>query len=245
QPFVEAKDGVVAVSFPAGSTSPLIAEGKGIFVKRGCFACHGPVGRGTVAAPNLTGVTEKYGVERLQALLRNPNPRMRAGNMPVVDASPSDMTALVAFLGAVGTSAASVPAVYRIQPQSPFQQRHRAPQLKVNVSLPVHPDVRDLQTPPAESVLAGRRIFMTHGCFACHGMGGIGGRAPALGPLVAKLSDEELTGVLRNPNAKMLAGGMPPVTATHEELESLLSYLRTLPATQPANVPAAKNVNPK
>lgn len=245
QPFVEAKDEIVAVSLPSGPVSPLVAEGKGLFVRRGCFACHGPVGRGTAAAPNLTGVTEKYGVEKLQAILRNPNPRMRAGNMPAVDASPNDMTALIAFLGTIGTSAASVPAVYRSQPQSPFRERHHAPQLKVNVSLPVHPDVHDSPLTPSAPVGAGRRIFMLHGCFACHGMGGIGGRAPALGPLVAKLSDGELVGVLQNPNTKMLAGGMPPVAVSREELEQLLSYLRSLPTTPSANVSAAKAIDPK
>lgn len=244
QPYVESKDGIVEVSLPAGPAGPLVAEGKGIFSQRACFACHGATGMGTPVAPNLTGVTRKYGGDQLEALLRNPNARMRAGRMPSVDASPKDMTALIAFLGVIGTSAANVPAVYRTPPPSPSPEIHRAPNLAVRTSLDVHRGVPDSQPAPPSPVVAGRRLFQIRGCFACHGMAGVGGLAPALGPLVTKLSDEELTGVLRNPNPKMLAGGMPPVAATSEEMESLLSYLRTL-TPQSAGVPAAMTVTPK
>ena len=73
-------------------------------------------------------------------------------------------------------------------------------------------------------------MFLKRGCFTCHGRGGVGGAAPALAPLVAQLSDSQLREVLEKPTAKMKEGGMPPVEVTSEELEMLLSYLRTLPA---------------
>jgi len=248
QPYVESKDGLVPVSLPVGRISPLVAEGKGIFASRACFACHGTSGTGTPAAPSLVGVAQKYSGGQLEALLRNPNARMRAGRMPAVDASPNDMTALIAFLGVVGTSAANVPAAYRIAPPSASLVGRRTSALAKKASLTVgaaHHDVQDTQLLLPAPVVTGHRFFQLHGCFACHGMAGAGGSAPALGPLVAKLSDSELNDLLQSPNAKMKAGGMPSVAATREEMESLLAYLRSLPMQHSEVVPAAENVAPK
>jgi ubiquinol-cytochrome c reductase cytochrome b subunit len=248
QPYVESKDGLVPVSLPVGRISPLVAEGKGIFASRACLACHGASGTGTPAAPSLVGVAQKYSGGQLEALLRNPNVRMRAGRMPAVDASPTDMTALIAYLGVIGTSAANVPAVYRTQPGSPSAAARNASPFTKKAGFivgEVHPDIQKSQPMQPSPAVAGHRFFQLHGCFACHGMAGAGGSAPALGPLVAKLSDSELTDLLQSPNAKMKAGGMPSVAATREEIESLLAYLRSLPMQHSEVVPAAENVAPK
>jgi hypothetical protein len=42
----------------------------------------------------------------------------------------------------------------------------------------------------------------------------------------------------------MKAGGMPPVQLTSEEMEMLLSYLRTLSISHAENLPPAKAVGP-
>ncbi len=239
QPFVESPDGVVAVSAPAGPINPMIAQGKGIFTERGCSGCHGPVGSGTPAAPSLVGVTGKFGQDQLIALLRNPNPRMRAGRMPSVDASPADMSALLAWLAALGTSAQNVPAVYHPLPASPVTSpsANRLIAMQAVGSSGTMPGGSSSQLPAS---IAGRQFFQERACFACHGQAGAGGRAPALAPLVAHLSNPELTRLLQDPNAKMQAGGMPPVTGTPEEISLLVSYLRTLPAppSQSAKTPA-------
>jgi mono/diheme cytochrome c family protein len=252
QPYVEPKDAIVAVSLPAGPANALIAEGKGIFMKRACFACHGATGMGTPAAPKLAGVTEKYRNEQIEALLRNPNTRMRAGRMPAVDVSPVDMSALIAYLGVIGTATANVQAVYRTPSPSPSPSPadtgSRVPSFTRKASLTVGAaphDVQQTQSALPSPVVAGHRLFQLRGCFACHGMAGAGGRAPALGPLVAKLPDSELTEILEHPNAKMISGGMPPVAATRDEMKSLLSYLRSLPIQPSEVVPAAENVAPK
>ena len=91
---------------------PLVAKGKGIFNDRGCNACHGDDGTGTALAPSLVGVTRKLPQDRLVALLHNPNARMKAGGMPTVDASPDEMTALVAYLNALGKNAANSSAAF-------------------------------------------------------------------------------------------------------------------------------------
>jgi hypothetical protein len=71
-----------------------------------------------IAARSLIGVTRECSEDRLIAMLHNPNARVRAGPMPTVDASDSDMSALAAYLGALGARAANVPAVY---PRAPRQ----------------------------------------------------------------------------------------------------------------------------
>jgi mono/diheme cytochrome c family protein len=96
--------------------------------------------------------------------------------------------------------------------------------------------------PNAEAKLSGRavageQLFMRSGCFACHGKAGAGGLAPAIAPLIAKVSNEELKGILQKPTVKMRTGGMPAVQATSEEMEVLLSYLRTLPAPHSGGMP--------
>jgi ubiquinol-cytochrome c reductase cytochrome b subunit len=95
---------------------PLVAKGKGIFNERGCNACHGDDGTGTALAPSLVGVTKKLPQDRLVALLHNPNARMKAGGMPTVDASPDEMTALLAYLRALGRGTANSSAASSFPP---------------------------------------------------------------------------------------------------------------------------------
>lgn len=108
------------------------------------------------------------------------------------------------------------------------------------------PEVSQNDTAQVESLAskaaAGRQLFQENGCFVCHGKAGAGGRAPALAPLVSKLTDPELSHLLQEPNAKMQAGGMPSVSASSEEIASLIVYLRSLPLPQAAAQPAQNQV---
>lgn len=242
QPYIESPNGFVEEAALAGPMNPLVAVGKGIFNKRGCIGCHGVTGMGTIAAPSLMGVTHKYGEETLVGLLRNPNARMRAGRMPEVDISSSDMSALLAYLQAIGSRAASVPAVYPA-PSPPSSAGGSQPlAVAAKVSL-ITGAPRGGQEGLSGAAAAGQQIFQERGCFACHGPAGTGGRAPALAPLVAKLSDAQLADVLQKPNSKMLAGGMPPVDVSKEDIQMLISYLRSLPMPKPGEQPVAKIIN--
>jgi ubiquinol-cytochrome c reductase cytochrome b subunit len=234
QPYIEPSGGMVAIGLPTGSVDPLVAQGKGIFIEHGCVGCHGATGTGTAAAPSLVGVTQKFNKEQLDALLRNPNARMRAGRMPALDNAPaSELAALVAYLGALGAPAANVPAVFRPPSSSPLPAGgdYRFSALK-RVSLD------GLQDQSQSVIGAGRQIFQERACFACHGEAGSGGREPAIALLIARISDTQLKELLANPNTKMTAGGMPPVTVTPEQIDTLVSYLRSLPL--PAKAKAAE-----
>jgi mono/diheme cytochrome c family protein len=138
--------------------------------------------------------------------------------MPAVDASPEDMAALLAYLGALGTDAANVPATVHRESPPPFTF--------VRTSLPIASHASN------DAASVGQQLFQEHACFACHGQDGAGGRAPGIAALIAKINDAQLTPLLGNPNDRMRAEGMPPFAGTAEQTASLISYLRTLPAPQ-------------
>jgi mono/diheme cytochrome c family protein len=147
---------------------------------------------------------------------------MRAAQMPAVDAAPSEMSALVAYLGALGTRAALVPAVYSVPSPSV------TPLDRAAANRPTKNRGEKEVINSAASASAGQQFFQEMACFACHGQAGAGGRAPALAPLISKVDNAELTRLLANPNATMKKGGMPPIQGTPEQIGSLIAYLRTL-----------------
>ncbi len=237
-PYIESPGATGPLALPIGPVSPLVAEGRGIFQAHGCSGCHGDVGAGTMVAPNLTGITTKIPQPQLIALLHNPNAAMRAGHMPAVDISPSNMSALLAYLGVIGTSAANVQASSGASTQS-----SAANAATNETALPAASSLASSAAPggqpqtapsaaPSTTIAAGRQLYQEHACSACHGPTGEGGRAPALAPLIARLSNDQLTQLLPHPNARMTAGGMPPFVGSADELGSLASYLRSLRAPQ-------------
>lgn len=235
RPLVDSSDGVEAVSISSDPPDPAIAMGRAIFTQRGCIGCHGGKGTGTAIAPSLVGVTRKISRDQLIALLHNPNPRMKAAGMPAVNSSPHDMTALLTYLDALGTPAANV------QESLPAQATSRQPQTAFLRAAhnAIHVEERaaaDLQG-ERPAIDNGRRLFQEHACFACHGPSGTGGLAPALAPLVAQVTDEQLRQLLQTPNQRMRAGGMPAIQANLNEMRSLTSYLRSLPLRRPLAQP--------
>ncbi len=241
EPYSESPGGTAPIGGPMEAAHPLVAPGKGIFEAHGCAGCHGQSGAGTSMAPGLVGVASKYPEAQLIDLLHYPDAKMRAGNMPAVDVSATDMSALVAYLGALGTSAANVAAAYSVPPVPAGGKRELASGGRSGTG-----GSRAAASASGLAV-AGREMYQQRGCSACHGERGAGGRAPAMAPLIASVSDREVERVLREPNAKMKAGGMPPVAGTPEQLNSLIAYLRTFGGSQPGRQvaePAAANEVP-
>ncbi|MDE3148682.1 MAG: cytochrome b N-terminal domain-containing protein [Acidobacteriota bacterium] len=232
EPYMESPGGTGPLELPIGPVSPLVSQGRGIFQAHGCSGCHGDVGLGTTIAPSLKGITTKFPQPQLIALLHNPNAAMRAGHMPAVDISGGNMSALLAYLGVIGTSAANVQATSGAVPQPPATGQGAAPAATAGAGSGAQPPV----AAPAQlsaAAATGQQIFQQRSCFACHGQSGIGGVAPAIAPLIAQISDAQLAQLLEHPNAKMKAGGMPPVSGTPDQRNSLIAYLRTLgPAQQ-------------
>ncbi len=117
EPYTNAPETSSAGAAIAQTVDPLVSKGKGIFADRGCSACHGDNGTGTPLAPSLVGITKKLPQDRLVALLHNPNARMKAGGMPIVDASPDEMTALLAYLGTLGKGGSNSSASLSSSPE--------------------------------------------------------------------------------------------------------------------------------
>ena len=248
KPYIEAPGGTAPASAPSGPANPLVAHGRSLFDAHGCSSCHGAAGIGTSTAPTLVGITKKFPTAQLTTLLQHPNAQMLAGHMAAVDISAPEMSALISYLGALGTAAANAPAASAGAPVAPSTaQTPGAPRSAPTTST----EAAGAASAPKQASSPtgpGQQMFAQRGCAACHGAEGAGGRAPAIQPLIAKRSDVQLLQVFANPTAKMKAGGMQPVVASKVEMTSLIAYLRTLgtpkggqqSATQPAVPEAGK-----
>ena len=101
--FMKAKfepelSGASLVAQNAALEKPEATKGKTIFERESCNACHGDNGVGTSAGPKLLGVGNKFDSSKLEALLRNPTDKMKAGGMPPVQLKDDEMRALLAYL---------------------------------------------------------------------------------------------------------------------------------------------------
>lgn len=83
---------------------------------------------------------------------------------------------------------------------------------------------------PANPLVAnGKTIYEAQACNACHGDGGVGtAAAPKLTGISSRSSKDQLAAVLKAPTAKMVAGGMSPLSLPPEQLDALVSYLSSL-----------------
>ena len=87
---------------------------------------------------------------------------------------------------------------------------------------------------PAVTVLdplaaAGKKVYESEACDACHGENGVGTAAgPNLSGATAQKSETELTTLLRHPTPKMLEGEMKPVDVNAEDMKALVAYIKSL-----------------
>ena len=100
---------------------------------------------------------------------------------------------------------------------------------------PFEPDLSSASLAAANVALAdplaakGKTIFEAQSCNACHGDGGVGtAAAPALIAVGAKYSSDQLAALLKHPNEKMTAGGMPAVDLSDQDLKALITYLESI-----------------
>jgi len=86
---------------------------------------------------------------------------------------------------------------------------------------------------PAVTVLdsiaaAGKKVYESESCDACHGEAGAGGAAIKLAGAIAQTPADELEKLLKQPNAAMTEGGMQPIQVSDEELKALVAYIKSL-----------------
>ena len=244
-PFIPSMESASGQPLISGPVDPLVAKGKGIFNAEGCSGCHGQTGMGTAQAPSLVGVTTKYPLPQLTALLHHPNAQMLAGHMPAFDLPTQQMTALFSYLGSLGTSGASATAgtSAAVAPTESAAASTAGAEPVEGTQIPAMVGVGKLSA----TAVAGGQVYEAHNCAGCHGPAGAGTtRVPAMAGLIAKNSDAQLKQLIQAPNAAMKAGGMPPLVATPKEVNSVVAYLRSLAPGNSAklqNVPQGTSTN--
>ncbi len=100
---------------------------------------------------------------------------------------------------------------------------------------PFEPELSSVSLAAANVTLAdplaakGKAIFEGNSCNACHGDGGVGSAAgPALVGISGKLNSAQIEELFKHPTAKMTAGGMPPITLSHDDEKALIAYIESL-----------------
>ena len=226
QPYSESSSPGGVASTSGGPTA---AEGKGIFDSHGCNGCHGAIGGGG-KGPALTHIATRYQPAQLTALLKAPTAAMRAAGMVALTLDDAKLKALVAYLDSLGgASGVAVAAPTSATSSGPSSAAPSAPS---QAPAPTSSASAPAAGEHLAKAMPGKAIFESHGCTSCHGTGGTGTHsAPALTDVGKRLSATQVAHLLRAPNAKMKAGGMPPVTVGRHELTSLVAYVRSLDST--------------
>jgi mono/diheme cytochrome c family protein len=221
--------------------------GRAIFQAHTCSACHGPTAQGTAIAPPLAGIGHYFSEQTFSSLIHHPRPQMTAKGMPPAPLSNQQTNNLWAYLNSMPVPAHRAPGVPAVvifkgvasqtaQPSTPSHQiaavhsqtptaaAHSNPAPAQPVAKPVVQQVA-LSGPAA----AGEKIFNSRGCIACHGEGGVGTPlAISLIGITNTVPHNQLIALIRQPNAKMKAGGMPTFGFDNTQLNDVVAYLETL-----------------
>ena len=193
------------------------AQGKTIFDSHGCGGCHGESGGGG-SGPALTDISSQYPPAQLTAILKAPNDAMKTAGMTPLTLNAADMEALVSYVTSLGGASAASAATPAATGSSPAAAAKAEPTATAGAS---------------KTESKGQTIFKTYGCADCHGTNGVGGTAAAsaLAGTGKSLAPALLTTMLKHPTASMQQGGMPPVSASGDELKALVAYVSSISAS--------------
>jgi ubiquinol-cytochrome c reductase cytochrome b subunit len=246
----------VAPAAPATASAPVpdaatLAAGQQFFHQHSCFVCHGPTGGGNRRIPPMSTLLATVKDAQLEALLRAPSAKMHAGGMGPVQATPEQMTALLAYLRSLAPAAAATPAASTSANAAPASVAAEATPAAAPTSATAG------QNPPAAAqtstaapkaqtasaqkthTSAGRTLFVNNGCAACHGQNAQGTAfAPSLAGVPAKLPQGQFAALLRNPTQKMRDGGMPKFPLNDSDMQQLAAYLNGLSGGSARQAPA-------
>ena len=96
------------------------------------------------------------------------------------------------------------------------------------------------QSKDSPSAAHGRQIWVSYGCYQCHGYQGQGGAGPKLAP--GPLPKEAFAQQLRHPRARMPI--YTSVTVSDGDLDDLYAYAQSIPkAKAVADIPLLSAVN--
>ncbi len=228
----------------AETKSAAAAAGEKIFQARNCASCHGDAGAGTARVPPLGGLVAKRSDAQLTELLHTPDTKMRAGGMPPLVASPKEISSVVAYLQSLAPATGAQPQNTSKEVPATRSAQTEPETAKAPAPKPETATASATATNPAPSktqvaagstqTSAGRALFVSNGCAACHGENAQGTHfAPTLIGITKKYPPAQLTNLLHHPKKQMRDGGMPPVTVNDAQMKQLVAYLSDL-GTVPA-----------
>jgi ubiquinol-cytochrome c reductase cytochrome b subunit len=238
-----------------------IVAGKAIFQSHTCATCHGPTAQGTTIAPPLAGIGHYFSRKNFSSLIHHPNAQMTAKGMPpalLSDQQTKDLWAYLNSMSVPAHRATGVPPIVIFKTTSskltqPSTRSHAIAAARHESSGPVAAEPSATLAPSKRTVMvnkaalsgpaaAGEQIFESHGCIACHGEGGVGTKLaiPLIG-ITGTVSHDKLIALIRHPDSKMKAGGMPTFGFNDTQLNDVVAYLATLkkPASGEATTIAA------
>lgn len=238
------------------STTGNASAGRGIFQAHTCAACHGPTAQGTAIAPPLAGIGHYFSKETFSQLIHHPNAQMTAKGMPpapLTDKQTDDLWAYLNSMPVPKHRGPGVPAVVIFKNTTTKASHPTTPSHAIaatrsqagsaatgtvakSSSAPARPAAKPAvgETALSGPAAAGEQIFNSHGCTACHGEGGVGTPlAISLIGITKTVSHDQLVALIRQPNAKMKAGGMPTFGFNNTQLNDVVAYLATLKKPTP------------
>jgi mono/diheme cytochrome c family protein len=256
QPITHSAPSQAQVS--GASLSVNIAAGHKVFQQHVCMTCHGPAAQGTAIGPPLAGISRYLSESTFSSLVHHPNPAMAAKGMPPTPLAEAQTRDLWDYLNSMPVPAHRAPGV---PPVAVFEtsETNSPPVPAPTASAPPAPTAPAAATAPEAAAtqakaapaqlsgqaLQGEQIFTSHGCIACHGVNGVGTPlAVSLIGVTNKYSHQQLADLIRHPNARMKAGGMPTFSFTDPEIENLVAYLAQLRKPSSATATGAEEASP-
>ena len=157
--------------------------------------------------------------------------------MPPLSGSPVQVESLISYLRTLSVpQSLGQPAETLAHEEAPAPESRpiAAASLVAVAASPSTPGenvVHDVSVPPT----AGRELFRSQGCIACHGFNAQGTQlAPSLMGVATRFPGDRLPALLHHPTRKMREGGMPAVAIDDVQMGELVGYLSSLqpvPAT--------------
>lgn len=204
QSYREAQEGSGLTARPpsVAVASGNLAGGKEVF-SSSCAGCHGPVGQGSSAGPDIRHMS--VGAQFVYTWILDPagvTPIARMPRLPLTERQVADVTAYVMSLK---------------DPNAPVENIASSPEP------PEAPPAVTKGSASSADAGTGKTIFNSKGCAGCHGPEGKGGPA---GPAITGLSADAIQTQLRTPKAKMPAFG--PAQVSDSDMGHLIAFLSAL-----------------
>jgi sulfur oxidation c-type cytochrome SoxX len=212
------------------AATALVARGRELFFKEGCFGCHRiqGVSSGTIG-PDLTEVGKERKLDYLWGHIVDPRAYTPTSVMPQFKLTDEDKKALVIFLKS------------RRGP-NPSESSVDQYKLEANTVAPIPDSVTEVQaavTAAKTSAARGEQLIQGYACLSCHKLDDHDGAiSPDLTREGLMRDPAWLTEHFRNPRSRISDSNMPAFGLPDKDFEDMSTYLMTCTSALPAMTPA-------